>query len=605
MELNDTDRNDTTLETPPSTAEKAFPMPRNKSITILQGRAKLTEPTESHRTWRIIWTDPVTGRRRQTSGGNTREQATAKAAELLGDYIDDRRKGTVRPPTLNEVWKQWLDENAHRLSHRTVNTYSNLAHKVLRLYGPEPITTITPAMLRQVDTTTIHRPLQIRLQGLVREMFTIANTWTHRDPEEYAKAIRLTGGKSEGYQKPVKRGDVPSHKWVASVIVTAYHTVQIGPLDDPKHLTFDPITGTKVRSTRKAQFARGLGLTEPTDREFLNGLPDSVLQGRARRRIPAQYGDQMKRLQQQTERIAKQYRLMGLVVALGAGGGLRLGETLALRVRHVLSRELIAEAYFADVPRERRHWRGTIQILEQESKGDDNKIWLSKPKMENQRTVHIPMFLPCWNGFSVNTQRLQIAEIVNRFANDSLSLWNATDAECKKLWLHGFCPLGQLMWQRLDELWQQLTSSRGKDNTQDVINDYLDLLLFPTMTPPRKNKTGLQAVRWDENWPYRTRIVEGTGTYQAFDSIANIWLNPLYDYVSEIYDEWPESRIHSKRRKGWTSHALRHYAASSRIMSGVPLPLVARELGHASGAFTLQRYGHFLPDTIGDRGFEY
>lgn len=460
-------------------AKKAGRMPRNKSITILQGRAKLTEPTESHRTWRVIWTDPVTGKRKQTSGGDTREKATAKAAELLGDYIDDKHKGTVRPPTLNEVWKQWLDENEHRLSHRTIKTYSTLAWKVLRLYGPEPVTTITPTMLRQVDTTTIHRPLQVRLRGLVREMFTLADTWIHRDPEEYAKAIKLTGSKSERYQKPVKRGDVPSHKWIASTIITAYHTVQLGPLDDPDKVVFDPITGTKVRSSRKAQFAKGLGLTEPTDRDFLNGLPDDVLQGKARRRIPAQYGDQLKRQQQQTERIAKQYRLVGLMVALGAGGGLRLGETLALRVRHVLSRELIAEAYFADMPREKRHWRGAIQILEQEGKGEDSKIWLSKPKGENQRTIHVPMFLPCWNGFGVNTQRIQIAEVIPRFADENVSLWEATDDECRTLWLQGFCPLGQLIWQRLDELWNQLASTRGKDNTQDVINDYLDLLLFP------------------------------------------------------------------------------------------------------------------------------
>lgn len=583
-------------------------MPRSKSISVLQGRAKLTAPTESHPTWRVLWTDPITGKRRQTSGGNSRETAEAKAAEVLGDYIEEQEVEGVRPPTLREAWTDWYDDSSTRLSKRTLATYANLFKRVSGPYGSMPVTALTPRMLKKVKTEGINRQLQVRLRGLVRDVFASVEAWTKRDPMEYAKAIRLTGGNREKYYKPVKRGDIPSSKLVASFIITAYHTCQIGPLDNPKQLTFDPITGTKVRSVHKAQFAKGLGLTEPTDREFLNGLPDRVLQGKARRRIPPQYGEQNKRLQKQTEMIARQYRTVGLATALGAGVGLRIGETLALRVRHCLTREQIALAFFPGVPREKRLWRGEIQILEQESKGEDSKIWLSEPKMENQRTVHIPMFMPSWNGFGVNTTRQQIAEIVPRFADKSVSLWTATDEECKTLWLNGFTPLGWLMWKRLEELWEQIPAIRGnrqKDNVQDMIKDYLDLLLFPSFTPPRKDKSGLQAVRYDANWPYETRIVPNTGTYQAFDRYAHTWLNPLFDYCADIYDEWPESRVHRKTRRGWTHHGLRHYAASTRIMAGIPLPIVAKELGHANGAFTLQRYGHFMPDGISKLGFEY
>ena len=62
------------------------------------------------------------------------------------------------------------------------------------------------------------------------------------------------------------------------------------------------------------------------------------------------------------------------------------------------------------------------------------------------------MFMPSWNGFGVHTTRQQIAEIIPRFADESISLWTATDEECKTLGLNGFTPLGWLMWKRLEEL---------------------------------------------------------------------------------------------------------------------------------------------------------
>ena len=79
----------------------------------------------------------------------------------------------------------------------------------------------------------------------------------------------------------------------------------------------------------------------------------------------------------------------------------------------------------------------------------------------------------------------------------------------------------------------------------------------------------------------------------------------VYDYVAQIHGEWPINRINSKTRKGWTHHSLRHYAASSRIQAGVPLPIVARELGHKDAAFTLQHYGHMMADAIPKTGFDY
>lgn len=69
--------------------------------------------------------------------------------------------------------------------------------------------------------------------------------------------------------------------------------------------------------------------------------------------------------------------------------------------------------------------------------------------------------------------------------------------------------------------------------------------------------------------------------------------------------EYPEHRIHAKARKGWTHHGLRHWAVSSRLKAGVPLPLIAKEMGHKDSAFTLERYGHVVDEGVGELGFEY
>lgn len=43
-------------------------------------------------------------------------------------------------------------------------------------------------------------------------------------------------------------------------------------------------------------------------------------------------------------------------------------------------------------------------------------------------------------------------------------------------------------------------------------------------------------------------------------------------------------------------HDLRHTAATWMLVDGIPAKIVADRLGHASSAFTMDQYGHTVPD---------
>lgn len=75
-------------------------MARRKSIPILHGRAVITPPSDSYKSWRIIWEDPITHKRRMTSGGATIEEAELKATARLGDYVPEHANQSITPPTL-------------------------------------------------------------------------------------------------------------------------------------------------------------------------------------------------------------------------------------------------------------------------------------------------------------------------------------------------------------------------------------------------------------------------------------------------------------------------------------------------------------------------
>ena len=48
--------------------------------------------------------------------------------------------------------------------------------------------------------------------------------------------------------------------------------------------------------------------------------------------------------------------------------------------------------------------------------------------------------------------------------------------------------------------------------------------------------------------------------------------------------------------EGVTLHSLRHFAISTWLRAGVPIPVVSRMAGHAKASFTIDTYGHCIPE---------
>jgi integrase len=48
--------------------------------------------------------------------------------------------------------------------------------------------------------------------------------------------------------------------------------------------------------------------------------------------------------------------------------------------------------------------------------------------------------------------------------------------------------------------------------------------------------------------------------------------------------------------EGFTLHALRHFAISTWLRAGVPILVVSRMAGHAKASFTIDTYGHCIPE---------
>lgn len=644
-----------------------------KGIPVRGTEATLYEPTEKYRSWRISYIDRATGKRKTTSGGKTQEEAEDKARHLSGEYVEGWRIGDT-PPTLQESVDSWLAANRSRWSSRTYDHYAYFAQKFTDLYGSRPITQISPADIRMVDLSKHSRGQQEKARTLLRGFFGHSAGWLERDParaekkiDTLAKAIVLSGNAAGKRNPRVPKGDIPSSKLIAAFIITAYHTLQVGPLDklidasnkeqdgtaiSPAPTTVvDPITGEKTLGTEIRNQPVGSGLTDPLEDRFRGGLPRTYLvpdkNGKhvnrgtdsRRRGIPKHYKDPDGRRRAETLELAGRYRQVGLATAIGAGGGLRVGEVLALRVRHFMTPQqatywmrsgmrigglvkelrqpevqkprgipLPQEAVQRSLVQEQKRidaaaFRGVLDVSEQASQASKGKIWITGTKgLRKSRIVHLPAFLPNWHGFKRGSTRRQIAELVPRFEDESVPLWDATEEEVILLWYHGFTPLGYLIQQRLIELWHDPSIQHMPEDLRLV--NFRELLLFPTRNKARQGRDGQPHVLTDPGWRRSTKIVEGAGTYQGQSNYAQD-VNPLYDFVAEQFNSFPEHRTNAADRKGWTHHGLRHWAVSSRIHAGVPFPLIAEEMGHADSAFTLSRYGHVLHESIGAEGFEY
>lgn len=584
-------------------------MANRKGIRILNGRATIYEPTTAQSHWRIVYIDEQ-GQRRQSTRGRSREDATASAALLIGTNESRTRKG-AEPDTVEDCFTRFIEDNRARWNTRTVANYESVAERyLLRQFGNRYINTITITELRHISTGTLSTGQQRRLRYIVRETFQQGAGWLDAEPDTYAKAIRITGTKESQPTQDVSRGDVPTDELVAAFITTAYSTFNITPLDtyEGNEPYIDIATGQKHHTKTRTEYdIEGLNPSTPIGHWFRDGLPADTTK-RLIGRYPKRY-DAKKYLTKRTAELGTVFRRIAVIMGLGAGAGLRIGEALALRPRHLMNIGDVLTAALCDwdITNKKVVYRGIIHVCEQVSQTAHGKLWLSAPKMNSTRDAVLPAFLPSWHGYGIGTYRSDITKVIPRFSDESTSLWTATTEECLELWKAGFTPVGWMLWQLLKEMWNESPVLQPYGN--DVVGKakaFMNLLMFPTMNHVRDTPTGTPFTQHADGWQYDATILSGDGGYQSQSNFANRYSNPIYDYVAGLYDIYPLHRVNNATRKGWTHHGLRHYAVASRIKLGVPLPTIARQMGHKNPAFTLQRYGNFLDNEDNKTlGFEY
>lgn len=579
-----------------------------KAIEVKGTLAKLYQPTAAKKYWRIRYPDRATGELIFASGGKTYAEAEQRARALMGEYVEGWRAGE-QPPTVKEATDLWLATKKSEWSGRTYQHGVGLVRKLTDPLGDRLVTLVFPQdIAKHVQVEGLSRKECERIRSTVRGVFAHSVGWIKEEAvEPLAKAVPLPGTSADKRNPRVERGDIPSSHYVAALIITASHTAQVGPLDDPETTTVDPATGKKDRSEGAVRLIEGSIIKQPTADYYRDGLPAEDVNKHRRVRV-MKHQTPEQQASEETEALAERYRQIALGAALGAAGGLRIGELLALRVRHFLSREQLAILETLNWDRTKLNgthlaFRGEVEVAEQASQSGTGKILVQGTKgRTKRRLVHLPAFLPNWHGNRAGSVREQIGLVLPRFQDRGVSLWDATDEESIELWQHGFTPVGMLLWDRLTELWRH-PALFGKGLGAKV-KDLHELLLFPTRSKPRRGRDGTTSVLTESGWRKETRIVDGAGGYQN-QSNFQLVSNPVADHVATDMDEWPEHRMHSKQRRGWTHHSLRHWAVSSRIREGVPLPLIAQEMGHKDSAFTLQRYGHVVDEGVGPQGFEY
>ena len=233
-----------------------------KSIKILNGRASTLPPTEKFPRWRVIWTDPVTGRRRQTSGGDSLDSAKAKAAEILGDYVPDPESG-VCPPTFDECFLSWMESKKPQIAEQTAANYVYVYRRFLKPeLGELSITAIGQRSIRAIQVTGVEFPVLVK--RIIKGVFEQARSWTHRPADHYADCIAIRSSRSEKRRDYVARGGIPSSKLVASFVIAAYGTLQQNPLDAPAVAVWDP-NQPHTKDLRVAwRLLRGLGSPSQT-----------------------------------------------------------------------------------------------------------------------------------------------------------------------------------------------------------------------------------------------------------------------------------------------------------------------------------------------------
>lgn len=574
-----------------------MPQKRRAGIEILDGAATLTRPTDAKPYWRIVWTDPITRKRRMTSGGKTREEAEAKAASLLGIYVEGQpdRSRTDPVPTFDEMVTSWINTRRSKWSPRTPEHYTQIARAYTNTLGDLPINRIRPSQLTNAyDLTAVSRDRQKTTKTVIRGIFDHAHThgWIKSTGEHYADALILTGDRTDSRRPEVSKGDIPPSHYVAAVLKVTWHTLD--PYLALEHITYsdDNTPAGPLKIDPDALWNEPDTFVSGFSPVFGAGLPPSIVANK-RRGVPKHYKNLEQIREREDAELRARYKMLAAIVALGAGAGLRIGEIFALRVGHLLDESTLREwiHLMALFGRDYRpSWNGQIHVSESASTDHKGKIWVTAPKSNRERVAYLPPFLPDDRGRTPRWDFAGLDEATEPTASD----WRALrEEDALRIWHEqNAAPLYAIVLHRLEAVLRPWLD-RDDLTERERIRLMARTMLFPTRQPPKRTKDGKESrVEHSPRWTGYTGTDPLTGgTYMSHNNFKKE-MNEIYDFVSDRTGIYPAHRRNRATRQGWTHHALRHFAVSTRLDAGIPVAQVALEMGHASPAFTMSRYAH-------------
>lgn len=539
-------------------------MATSSSIHIFDGRAVLHPPTAKRATWRVIYWDSITRERKQASGGRTRESAEHKAASVLG-LAGATARG--QSPTLEETFKRWKAENTSRWSARTVSNYDYTFKRHMEALGQQRVETITPEQVGAVDIAHMSRQQRQKLRTIMRGVFKVAGDWVRLDPERYAQAVTLTGTSEGKTQRRVERGEIPDRHYVFS-LVRALHMVAY-PED--------------VQTIKRGA----------QDKDDIATIPKALID-RHKRGRPKHYKNIEDIEAREAAEIQGIFRRHLLAILMGAGAGLRVGEVLALRLGHLYTRSeiraMVRSIEDTGQARATLH-EGAVTVQQQASQESGGRIIISLPKMGRERLAHLPWVLPSpWTE--------QTATYTNEDGSEATTPHEMSrDDAIKRLFAReGFYPAWLVVQDVTAEIVQR-AYIKAEGDTAEAVTIAERALLFPTRNPARKAPDPAEGHRF-----FAGACALTGGNYQASSNFSTRVVYPLMDTISTQTDSHP-SRLTGRR--GWTFHHLRHFAISTRLQAGQPLPEIAEQMGHKHGGFTLERYGHMVAQRAGAMGFQF
>ncbi len=195
--------------------------------TVLGGRGTLYAPTEAKPRWQCAIHDPVTLKRRIFSAVS-QDAVLDKARRALGDWDPVEETRTSRPPTLQEAFDAWLQDESGRWSDRTPQAYRTRFNTHLKDLAEVPVTAIKPADLRDVALGTSREQAR-RVRTIVRAIFDSTERWHGRKGQLYGDAVALPESRSSDTPRTVESTQIPNSDWINGVVDCALLAVPWGP----------------------------------------------------------------------------------------------------------------------------------------------------------------------------------------------------------------------------------------------------------------------------------------------------------------------------------------------------------------------------------------